>query len=168
VIECCAIAPASSYTHFSTLAGYKKAPSPSSSGEFFATGGRDKVIKLWDVRGNLLKTLVGHDNWVRAIVFHPGGKYLLSASDDKTLRCWDLAQEGKCVKTVEDAHEHFVSCLRWAPPQVKAGAAAHDAPNGDVNGASAAAKKDDPGGKENIRCVIATGSVDLSVRVFAA
>lgn len=165
VVECCAIAPGSSYPHLSALAGVKKPPAASSSGEYFATGGRDKVVKLWDTRGNLLKTLVGHDNWVRAIVFHPGGKYLISASDDKMLRCWDLAQEGKCVKTVEDAHGHFISCLRWAPPHVKA--APVEPANGEVNGAGAA-KKDDPGGKESIRCVIATGSVDLCVRVFAA
>jgi WD40 repeat protein len=33
---------------------------------------------------------VGHDNWIRALVFHPSGKYLLSASDDKTIKVWEL------------------------------------------------------------------------------
>jgi WD40 repeat protein len=33
------------------------------------------TIRLWDTRGNCIKTLVGHDNWVRSLVFHPGGKY---------------------------------------------------------------------------------------------
>ena len=107
-----------------------------------------------------MKTLIGHDNWVRALVFHPGGKYLLSVSDDKTIRCWDLAQEGKCVKTVDDAHGHFVSCLRWAPGVMKGPVAV----NGDAGGKG----KDDPGGQETIRCVVATGSVDLNVRVFAS
>lgn len=69
-------------------------------------------------------------NWVRALVFHPGGKYLLSVSDDKTLRCWDLAQEGKCVKKLEDVHTHFVSCLRWAPAIVKDAPAATNGENG--------------------------------------
>ena len=56
-----------------------------------------------------------------------------------------------------------MSCIRWAPSVVKAPATT----NGEVNGT--VVKKDDPGGaKESIRCVIATGSVDLSVRVFAA
>ena len=52
---------------------------------------------------------IGHDNWVRGIVFHPSGKYALSASDDKTLRVWDLKNKRNC-KTVE-AHQHFVTSL---------------------------------------------------------
>ena len=52
---------------------------------------------------------IGHDNWVRGIVFHPSGKYALSASDDKTLRIWDLKNKRNC-KTV-DAHQHFVTSL---------------------------------------------------------
>jgi platelet-activating factor acetylhydrolase IB subunit alpha len=170
-IECCAIAPPASYVHLAPLAGLKKPPPASSSAEFMATGARDKTIKLWDARGNCLRTLVGHDNWVRALVFHPGGKYLLSVADDKTLRCWDLSQEGKLVKTLGDAHQHFVSCLRWAPGIVKEpvqtnGAGADSGHNG-VNGTPNAKSAGAAGGDVQIRCVIATGSVDLNVRIFA-
>lgn len=161
VIECVAIAPPAAYIHLASLAGLKKPPSAGSSAEFIATGSRDKAIKIWDARGTLIKTLIGHDNWVRALVWHPGGKYLLSCSDDKTIRCWDLAQEGKCVKTVEDAHGHFVSCMRWAPGVVKEAQV-----NGDTNGTNGVVK-DEPA-KVQIRCVLATGSVDYNVRVFAS
>ena len=162
-IECCVFAPPASYGYLATLAGQKKSPPPSSSAEFVATGARDKSIRLWDARGTLIKTLVGHDNWVRGLVFHPGGKYLLSVADDKTLRCWDLSQEGKLVKTLDDTHGHFISCIRWAPGVIK------EAPttNG-VNGTPNGKKKDDPAANVSIRCVIATGSVDLKVRVFAS
>lgn len=173
VVECCAFAPAASYPHLAALAGLKKAPAATSSAEFLATGSRDKTIKLWDARGSLIKTLVGHDNWVRALVFHPGGRYLLSVADDKTLRCWDLTQEGKCVKTLDDAHGHFVSCLRWAPSVYKDTAAASAAAttNGDTPAAAAAngdKKADASEQQATIRCVIATGSVDLNVRIFAS
>lgn len=164
VVECCTFAPAGAYSYLAALAGLKKTPPASSSAEFLATGARDKTIRLWDARGTLVKTLVGHDNWVRALVFHPGGKYLLSVADDKTLRCWDLAQEGKCVKVLNDAHGHFVSSLRWAPSIFKDAATSADGVNGLVNGV----KRDESAGKEQIRCVIATGSVDLNVRVFAS
>lgn len=169
VVECVAIAPAASYPHIAPLVGLKKPPPASSSAEFVATGSRDKTIRLWDSRGSLIKTLVGHDNWVRALVFHPGGKYLLSVSDDKTLRCWDLTQECKCVRTISDAHGHFVSSLRWAPPLIKDGGVNGEAANG-ASGAAPNGVKEDPsaGNKVSIRCVVATGSVDLNVRVFAS
>ncbi|KAL8742290.1 MAG: hypothetical protein Q9190_005205 [Brigantiaea leucoxantha] len=163
VVECCTFAPAASYAHLAALAGLKKPPPASSSGEFLATGCRDKSIRIWDSRGTLIKSLVGHDNWVRALVFHPGGKYLLSVSDDKTIRCWDLAQEGKCVKTLDDAHGHFVSSIRWAPGVVKGPTVAV---NGDAGGPKGTTNQEAV--KESIRCVIATGSVDLNVRVFAS
>ncbi len=171
VIECCALAPPAAYQHLAPLAGLKKPPSASSTAEFMATGSRDKTIKLWDSRGNCLRTLVGHDNWVRALVFHPGGKYLISVSDDKTIRCWDLSQEGKCVRTVEDAHEHFVTCLRWAPSIVKdipaANGSAVDAANG-TNGTGTPKKSAaGPPSDIQIRCVIATGSVDNCAKIFA-
>ncbi|KOS20646.1 Nuclear distribution protein PAC1 [Escovopsis weberi] len=165
VIKCCALAPPAAYQHLAAMAGLKKAPPASSSAEFMATGSRDKTIKLWDARGNCLKTLVGHDNWVSALIFHPGGKYLLSVADDKTLRCWDLSQEGKCVKVLGDAHDQFITCLRWAPAIAKGGAT-----NGEAGGAEGGA--DGAGALKHaldvqIRCIIATGSMDTTLKIFA-
>lgn len=51
----------------------------------------------------------GHDNWVRGVKFHPGGKYLVSASDDKTVRVWNIANK-RYQKTI-DAHSHFVTSI---------------------------------------------------------
>ncbi|KAJ5482963.1 Nuclear distribution protein nudF 1 [Penicillium diatomitis] len=167
VVTCVAFAPTTSYQHLAPLAGLKKPPPSSSSAEFVATGSRDKTIRLWDARGNLVKTLVGHDNWVRGLVFHPGGKFLLSVADDKTLRCWDLTQECKCVRTIK-AHDHFVSSIRWAPSLIKESHANGTAgANGEGQSSTA---KDDPNAahKMSIRCVLATGSVDKKVRVFAS
>lgn len=100
---------------------------------------------------------VGHDNWIRALAFHPNGKYLLSASDDKTIRVWDLSL-GKLHKTI-DAHEHFVSCMSWGRTVTGAGAATPH-PNG--LGADKAS-----GGKEVKKRVnvLATGSVDQTIKV---
>jgi platelet-activating factor acetylhydrolase IB subunit alpha len=54
---------------------------------------------------------IGHDNWVRAVAFHPSGNYLLSAADDGTIRVWDL-KTGRCTRKI-DAHGPFVQCLAW-------------------------------------------------------
>lgn len=111
-------------------------------------------------RGGLTTTLVflfvsnlvqsGHDNWLRALVFHPNGKFLLSASDDKTVRVWDLVS-GRCTKTVE-AHGHFVTCFSWGRALVSGG--------GADEGANGTGEK-----VERRVNVIATGSVDQTVKV---
>uniref|UniRef100_A0AAZ3SCN0 Lissencephaly-1 homolog n=1 Tax=Oncorhynchus tshawytscha TaxID=74940 RepID=A0AAZ3SCN0_ONCTS len=60
--------------------------------------------------------VVGHDNWVRGVLVHPGGRFIVSCADDKTLRIWDYKNK-RCMKTL-CAHEHFVTSLdmhRTAP-----------------------------------------------------
>lgn len=166
VVEAVAFAPSTAYPSLGKLAGYKKPPSAQLCGEFLATGGRDKVIKIWDNRGTCHRTLIGHDNWVRGLVFHPLGRYLFSVSDDKTIRCWDLTQDGKCVKIVADSHTHFVSSIRWAPNLPEADTNGMGVESSE-NGAQPIVKKEDGAAGGKIRCVVATASVDCLVRVFA-
>lgn len=79
--------------------------------DYLASGSRDKTIKLWEVRsGKCVITLVGHDNWVTDVVFHPNGRLLLSVSDDKSLRVWDL-HSGRCTRKMLDIHAHFVTSV---------------------------------------------------------
>lgn len=74
------------------------------------TNERNLFQQIWDVSSGLcLFTLAGHDNWVRGITFHPGGKYMLTASDDKTVRIWDIKNK-RCTKTLH-AHQHFCTSL---------------------------------------------------------
>ncbi|KAK2590404.1 Lissencephaly-1 [Conoideocrella luteorostrata] len=157
-INCCAIAPATAYGYLAAMAGSKAQPPSGGAVEFVATGSRDKTIKLWDARGTCLKTLTGHNNWVTAVLFHPGGKYLLSVADDKTLRYWDLSQEGQCIKVLEGIHEQFITCFRWAPSVAKDISTA----KGYVHGAN---MKTDSSSAQ-IRCVVATGSMDMTVKIF--
>ncbi|KAF3939968.1 Beta-TrCP [Dactylella cylindrospora] len=173
IIECVAFAPVAAYAVLSSLAGVKRVPPATSFNEYLATGSRDRTINLWDSRGTLIKTLVGHDNWVKGIVFHPSGKFLLSCSDDRTIRCWDLTQSGRCVKTVDAAHSHFVTCIKWAPNQVRRTVNGSSV-NGAAGGAETSTQNGTPSRKSDnpempsIRCVVATGSVDLTVKVWAA
>ncbi|ORY99905.1 putative platelet-activating factor acetylhydrolase isoform 1B alpha subunit [Syncephalastrum racemosum] len=113
VVECAIFLPLNTYGYVAELIGdtNRKEQVPA---QYVATGSRDKTIKLWDAfTGQLLRTLVGHDNWVRQLAVHPNGKYLVSASDDKSMKIWDL-RSGRCVKSIE-AHDHFVTCISYCP-----------------------------------------------------
>lgn len=153
-IECCAFAPPASYSYLAAMARMKTVPPMSSSGEFVATGGRDRTIKVWHARGQLIQTLMGHESWVRGLVFHPSGRFLLSVGDDGTIRSWDLTDRGKLRATTED-QAGFVSCIRWVP--------AYTNQTSELSKASRMGEK--PGVPET-RCVLATGGTDKLVRIF--
>jgi len=38
---------------------------------------------------------------------------LFSCADDKSIRIWDL-QQRRCIRTIADAHPHFVACMDWS------------------------------------------------------
>ena len=46
------------------------------------------------------------------MLFHPSGSYMLTCSDDKTVRIWDLVRYGRC-KAKGQCHDSFISCLSW-------------------------------------------------------
>ena len=47
-------------------------------------------------------------------MFHKSGKYIISCSDDKSIRVYDM-KEGRCVRTIANAHDHFVSSVACTP-----------------------------------------------------
>lgn len=76
---------------------YVNAIAFSPDGKRCATGGNDRVIKLWDVEtGKLLKTLRGHKRAVSALQFSQDGAYLFSGEKGSvkanvyTIKKWNL------------------------------------------------------------------------------
>ncbi|CAK4079567.1 unnamed protein product [Aphanomyces euteiches] len=82
---------------------------------YLLSGSRDRTVRLWEAfSGLLLMNFVSHDNWVRSVRFHLSGKYAISASEDKTIRVFDI-ETGRCVRTLKDAHNHFLTTLDVHP-----------------------------------------------------
>ncbi|MDD4652802.1 MAG: WD40 repeat domain-containing protein [Methanothrix sp.] len=70
----------------------------------------DNTLKVWDLEsGKEVRTLVGHQSWVRAVALTGDGRRAVSASDDKTLKVWDL-ESGKEVRTLE-GHQDWVRAV---------------------------------------------------------
>lgn len=163
------------YIHWD-IANYLTKDATDEPGAYVVTGARDNLIMLWETQsGRHLKTLVclscscqfgffrrgnsinkaGHDGWIRGLVFHPTGKFLISASDDKHIRAWEL-ESGRCIKVTE-AHSHFVTCIAWG------NAVVGGASNGDGSAEGGSGRNTSQGRRVN---VVATGGVDLLVKIW--
>ena len=59
------------------------------------------------------EALVGHSDWIRSIAFGSDGKTLLSGSNDKTARLWDL-QTGQLLHLLT-GHRKRVKCVGFSP-----------------------------------------------------
>jgi WD40 repeat protein len=66
-----------------------------------ARGVGQQVI-LWDAAGKELRRLSGHEAPVTGVAFHPAGKLLLSAAEDKTIRVWDATTGEQLVRLAQE------------------------------------------------------------------
>ena len=88
-------------------------------GQRVISASRDRTLKIWDVEtGRSLRTLAtrttpnaipGHSDSVNAVAVTADGKRAVSASEDKTLKVWDL-ETGRVLHTIE-GHSTGVSCV---------------------------------------------------------
>ena len=90
----------------------------SRDGRLLATGGNDRIIKLWDVAtGTQQFVLRGHDSRIWRMEFSPDGHRLASGSTALSVRLWDVesGQEVLALKTGmnaafgPDGHQLFVA-----------------------------------------------------------
>lgn len=63
----------------------------SPDGRYVATANLVKYISLWEVNAGILKSkLEGHDKNVNCVVFSPDSKQLISGSNDKSIKIWNM------------------------------------------------------------------------------
>lgn len=82
----------------------------------FASASMDKSIKIWNIssEGKANFTLVGHAGGVNCVDFFKGDKpYIVSGSDDKTVKIWDY-QTKQCIVTLE-GHLQSISAVQFHP-----------------------------------------------------
>jgi WD40 repeat protein len=60
-----------------------------------------------------LEPLIGHSDWIRSLAFSPDNKTLLSSSNDKTVRLWDM--ETRQLLHLLTGHRERVKCVGISP-----------------------------------------------------
>ena len=71
----------------------------SQDGKMMATGGGDKAIDLWEVASRkLIGRLLGHTSDIEALAFTPNNQFVISASEDRSVRIWSVDGQKELVK----------------------------------------------------------------------
>nr|MBC8449063.1 hypothetical protein [Chloroflexota bacterium] len=72
-------------------------------------------LKVWDLAtGQEERTLAGHESLVRSVAVTADGRRAISASDDRTLKVWDIST-GLDASLATIALEGSLWCLALAP-----------------------------------------------------
>ena len=86
----------------------------SPDGLYLCSGSSDKTVHLWNVEtGKVVRTFIGHTDWVRSVSFSPDGSYICSGSDDNTVRLWNT-KTGDLVRTL-NGHTEPVNSVSFSP-----------------------------------------------------
>lgn len=89
---------------------YSVAYSPINS-SLIASAGGDHRVKLWDLETDEVITLGSHRGIVNSIAFSPDGKFLVSGSDDYTIKLWDVLRK-RHLSTLSHVTDRFRSQIK--------------------------------------------------------
>jgi WD40 repeat protein len=102
--------------------GYINSVGFSPDGKNIVTGAWDKMVRLWDLQGNVLQVFKGSDGYVSTVTFSPDGKNILTVcsaisfsvpgSEDNTACLWDL--KGNQLQLFK-GHEGPINSVGYSP-----------------------------------------------------
>ncbi|MBW4467981.1 MAG: hypothetical protein KME07_21355 [Pegethrix bostrychoides GSE-TBD4-15B] len=100
-----------------SLSSIALSPANNHSSEVFnqilAIGGSTPNIQLWNLQTETYKILSGHTRGIWAVAYSLNGQMLASASDDKTVRLWDV-RTGQCLNVLK-GHSQWVLSVAFSP-----------------------------------------------------
>lgn len=79
------------------------------------SGGRDSIIRIWNLNATndpYVLSMEHHTDWVNDAVLCCGGRTLITASSDTTVKVWN-AHKGFCMSTLR-THKDYVKALAYA------------------------------------------------------
>ncbi|KAF8860515.1 chromatin associated protein [Acephala macrosclerotiorum] len=85
----------------------------SPNGRYLATGGEDKLIRVWDIASRSIRsTFVGHEQYIYSLDFARDGRTIASGSSDGTVRLWDIeTSQNVLILSIEDG----VTAVAFSP-----------------------------------------------------
>lgn len=82
---------------------------------WLAAGSDDFHLRVYNYNtSEKVTAFEAHPDYIRAIAVHPTQPFILTASDDMTIKLWDWEKGWKCVQTFE-GHSHYVMSLAINP-----------------------------------------------------
>ncbi|RVE65342.1 hypothetical protein OJAV_G00134720 [Oryzias javanicus] len=144
----------------------------SCSSDLLATGGTDRVIKLWALRAGTLThraTLDGSTEGVTCVEFDHTGRRVLAASFDRSALLWRLGDSSP--KVTLTGHSRKVTAARFttAPHQVVTGSADRTVRLWDLQRAACVRQVETPSFCSDLVCsenCIVSGHFDSKIRVW--
>ncbi|XP_058460737.1 WD repeat-containing protein 48 homolog isoform X2 [Malaya genurostris] len=93
------------------------------------SAGRDAIIRVWNstqtsTQEPYIQSMEHHNDWVNDIVLCCGGRNLISASCDTTVKVWN-AHKGFCMSTLR-THRDYVQALAYAKDREQVASAGLD------------------------------------------
>ncbi|KAF9061091.1 WD40-repeat-containing domain protein [Rhodocollybia butyracea] len=97
----------------------------SPDGQLIGASGKDSVVRFFNLRSSDLRQLEGHTEAVRALGFSQDGKWIVSGSDDTTVRVWDLETRSLAAGPFE-GHQHIVYSVDFSPDRRRVVSGSYD------------------------------------------